>query len=467
MSTVMLERKGEATLPKKKSGLKSKNKRIISVIFILFLIASICTIFQNLNSASINVSANFSSITEGKNPDGSPFDINEILSDEVLERASQKLGGKIDAKSIKKHLVVSDNTSAVDVFNLKQKVVNGNTNYSFHPNVYTLTYSIVSESIKNEGFFASLGAVFKQLIMPRRGKILESIAESYSECYFERYIAGNVAMQTDWSETDTLDYYIKATETKATAQKISRFILSKYNKKPEFVSVDGIGYGDLYTEIEQIIDIDINNYTSFVIQNGLTSDKDSLLRRFAFMEKLNNEINTRHMSAYEITKDVIGFYDANTTKVVFIPALDDERTFYMNRTKVGIDYLIEKASSEKIAADDALHTAEKYRYLTGSFLNAEPAPQEVFDAADTMYNELKAKINEFINKADMVINEGSQSGEYEKIEIGRAYSNSDIVSMAVCGGKMFIMLLLVAFVGISLIEFIAKINVKKRTESEE
>ena len=70
---------------------------------------------------------------------------------------------------------------------------------------------------------------------------------------------------------------------------------------------------------------------------------------FDFMKNLNNETNKRHMSAYKVTKETIDFYDANTTRVVFIPALDEERDFYMNRTKVGIDYLVEKASfGEKI-----------------------------------------------------------------------------------------------------------------------
>ena len=77
------------------------------------------------------------------------------------------------------------------------------------------------------------------------------------------------------------------------------------------------------------------------------------------MEELYKESNTRHSAAYEITKEAIDFYDANTTRVVFIPALDEERAFYMNRTKVGIDYLVEKASYEKGSADDAFHKPDR------------------------------------------------------------------------------------------------------------
>ena len=468
MKTDMVEKLDKIAIPKEKSILKSKTSRkIVTVILVMFLISSICIILQSFNSASINISAHFSSVTEGKNPDGSPFDVNEVLCDEVLERASEKLAGKVDAKTLRKHLSISDNTSSVDLSGLKQKIVDGSTDYSYYPNVYTLTYSIISDDIKRDGILASTGAVFKQIVMPDKKKILNSVAESYSEYYSEKYIAGNVAMQVDWANTDSLDYYNKATETKATAEKISRFIQSKYDKNPKFVSDSGIGYGELYTEIEQIISIDVENYMSFVIQNGLTTDKDALLRQFAFMENLYNETNIRHMSAYEITKEAIDFYDANTTRVVFIPALDEERTFYMNRTKVGIDYLVEKASYEKVSADDALHNAERYKYLTESFSNKEPASQEVYDTADKMYTDIRDKINTFITNADDIINEGSQTGKHEKIDSGKPYGNFDLVSMTVSGGKLFIMLLIIAFLHISLMEGVEKLISKRELEDKE
>ena len=461
MKAVVLEKLGKVIEAGRMNNLKKETKRIIAGIIVIFLIASICAISRSINTSSINISAHFSSVTEGKNPDGSPFNINELLSDEVLESASQKMGGKIDAKTIKKHLSISDNTSTADIATLKQKIVDGNTEYSFYPNVYTLTYSIVSEDIKRDGFFASVGAVFKQIAMPGKGKILKNVAESYSELYFDKYIAGKVAMELDWSDTDSLDYYNKATETKAAAEKVSRFILSKYNNNPEFVSVEGIGYGDLYTEIEQILEVDVNNYMSFVIQNGVTNDKESLLRQFSFMENLHNEKNTRHMSAYKVTKDVVDFYDSNTTKVVFVPALDGERTFYMNRTKVGIDYLIEKASTEKVLADESKYDAERYRYLTKRFSNKNAVPEKVVDATDEMYTEIKGKINDFIDKAEVVISEGSQADEHELLEVGNAYSDTGLVSMAICGGKIFVMLLLIAFLVYSLIEYISRICGKK------
>lgn len=468
MKSAVLEKLQKITFAGGKSYLNIKTKkRITVVILILFLIASFCVIAQHFNSSTINISAHFSSLSEGKNPDGSPFNINEIISDEVLERASEKLNGKINAEKIKEHLSVSDGTSAVDVAKLKQKIVDGNTDYAVHPNSYTLTYSVVSDDIKRDGIFAGVVAVLKQIVMPSQKKILNTIAESYSEYYSEKYIAGNAALKVEWENTDGLDYYNKANETKASAEKVSRFIQSKYNKNPKFVSDNGIGYGELYTEIEQIISVDIENYMSFVIQNGLTDDKDSLLRQFAFMENLYKEENQRHMSAYETIKEAIDFYDANTTRVVFVPALDEERTFYMNRTKVGIDYLVEQAAYEKSAADDAVHNEEKYKFLTEKFSEAEPASKNVYSAADKMYSDVKDKINSFIADAENIINEGSQNEKHEKIHCSKPYREFTLISMILCGGKMFIMLLIIAFLLVSLIEVAGKLVFKRELEDKE
>ena len=77
MKTDIIEKVDELITPKVENLLKSKTK-IISIILVLFLISAISIILKSFNSASVNISAHFSSVTEGKNPDGSPFDINEV-----------------------------------------------------------------------------------------------------------------------------------------------------------------------------------------------------------------------------------------------------------------------------------------------------------------------------------------------------------------------------------------------------
>ena len=108
-------------IPQKANGKYCKNKKgnalktIGLYVLIFALVLSICclrAVFQMTNSKSVIITINSASVSTGQNPDGSAFDIYEILSDQVLEAASEKLGGRIRADELKLHLSVSDALTA-------------------------------------------------------------------------------------------------------------------------------------------------------------------------------------------------------------------------------------------------------------------------------------------------------------------------------------------------------------------
>jgi hypothetical protein len=81
------------------------------------------------------------------------------------------------------------------------------------------------------------------------------------------------------------------------------------------------------------------------------------------MQRLNEEEHLRKTQEFNVLTEAIEMYDSTTTKVVFIPALDEADEFYMNRTKVGLDYLSEHADEAKLQADTADYNAKRYSYL--------------------------------------------------------------------------------------------------------
>ena len=86
-------------------------KAVYIYVLIFALIFTFCclrAVFQMTNSRSVTITINSASVAKGQNPDGTAFDIYQILSDEVLSAASKKLGGKISAAELRQHLSVSD-----------------------------------------------------------------------------------------------------------------------------------------------------------------------------------------------------------------------------------------------------------------------------------------------------------------------------------------------------------------------
>ena len=351
-------------------------------LIIIAVVAAVYVIAINSNSAYTTVSASFSEIADGHNPDGSPFEIYEVLSDEVLKSACDKLDNKVDPETLKKHISVTGITTDGTFNTIRQKVLDGNDTYSYFPSRYTITYSIVSDSIAADGVFASIAAVFKQLAMPSKTKILQCVADSYKEYYENNYVLTSEVFDIDWSKTRSLDYFNKASEINNILNRISRYLGKRYDEDVKFVSKDGLSFGDLKDEAAGIMQNDIESYKSFVIQNGITSDRDKLLKQFRYVLNTNNDQAVRSRGEYAIMLDGISIYDPSITKVVFIPALDSENVFYMNRTKIGIDYLTEDASKANLAGDEAENNAHYYEYLISQFGNVTNSEDWIFNAAD-------------------------------------------------------------------------------------
>ena len=405
-------------------------------LIIIAVVAAVYVIAINSNSAYTTVSASFSEIADGHNPDGSPFEIYEVLSDEVLKSACDKLDNKVDPETLKKHISVTGITTDGTFNTIRQKVLDGNDTYSYFPSRYTITYSIVSDSIAADGVFASIAAVFKQLAMPSKTKILQCVADSYKEYYENNYVLTSEVFDIDWSKTKSLDYFNRASEINNILNRISRYLGKRYDEDVKFVSKDGLSFGDLKDEAAGIMQNDIESYKSFVIQNGITSDRDKLLKQFRYVLNTNNDQAVRSRGEYAIMLDGISIYDPSITKVVFIPALDSENVFYMNRTKIGIDYLTENASKANLAGDEAENNAHYYEYLISQFGNVTNSEDWILKAADKRCEEIISKVNDFCERAVAVNDEYISSVSYEGVEISSISYGQGLIPSAVAIAKI-------------------------------
>lgn len=405
-------------------------------LIIIAVVAAVYVIAINSNSAYTTISASFSEIADGHNPDSSPFEIYEVLSDEVLKSACDKLDNKVDPETLKKHISVTGITTDGTFNTIRQKVLDGNDTYSYFPSRYTITYSIVSDSIAADGVFASIAAVFKQLAMPSKTKILQCVADSYKEYYENNYVLTSEVFDIDWSKTKSLDYFNRASEINNILNRISRYLGKRYDEDVEFVSKDGVSFGDLKDEAAGIMQNDIESYKSFVIQNGITSDRDKLLKQFRYVLNTNNDQAVRSRGEYAIMLDGISIYDPSITKVVFIPALDSENVFYMNRTKIGIDYLTEDASKANLAGDEAENNAHYYEYLISQFGNVTNSEDWILKAADKRCEEIISKVNDFCERAVAVNDEYISSVSYEGVEISSISYGQGLIPSAVAIAKI-------------------------------
>ena len=163
------------------------------------------------------------------------------------------------------------------------------------------------------------------------------------------------------------------------------------------------------------------------------------------MEEIYKEEKERRTEDYLILDEAVDMYDSSTTKVVFIPALDQDNFFYMNRTKVGLDYLVESADAARLAADEAEHNAKHYQYLQTCFAETATPKQSQIDHADAVYLNIKNQIEKLNEDVKLLLAENNQTGN-EGIKASDAAMAVGIVGVGMSFAKRFVILSMAAYV---------------------
>lgn len=437
----------------KKNGKYSKQKKsstakaiqvYVLVFTLVFAICCLCAVFQMTNSRYVLITLNSAAVSKGQNPDGSAFDIYQILSDEVLETAAEKLGGKTSASELRQHLSVADALSAATNQQLKQSILDGENENTYFPTVYRVTYTTVPGKVDAKGIGNQLRAFFRGSARSV-DRILEAVAESYQEVYAESYLAYDSMFEIDWAGIDTMDYYNRVEAVRAEANRLYRFLQDKSAENPGTVSWTNLSFDDLENNLWKLISSDLDNYQAYIIQNNITTSRKELLRQFRYMEEIYKEEKERRTEEYLILDDAVDMYDSTTTKVVFIPALDQDDSFYMNRTKVGLDYLVESADAARLAADEAEHNAKYYQYLQSCFAESVTPKQSQIAHADASYQNIKEQLEEMVESVKLLLAESNQV-ENEGIKVSQPAMSTGIVGVAMSFAKRFVILSMMAYV---------------------
>lgn len=436
------------------SSRRGGNIRIkLIYIIVLALILVICAtqaLLQLTNSISATIRINSLYSADGKNPDGSPFSIMDLMCDDVMECAAQKLDGKLTAEEIRSHLTISDTMSGNSFTRLEESIYNSENENTYFPTEYLITYSTITQQTREEGFLAQCKCLLDSFSQPSHTEILNAVLRSYREYYGQMYLNHDALFEIDWEEVDSMDYYNRFEFLDDTVERLRRFL--QYRNDRTLSQFNG-SYTDLIAELTQGPAQDIESFQAYVTQNGITNNKDVLLRQFVYMQNLYEEEHTRKMQEYQVLREAIEMYDSTTTKVVFVPALDDEKAFYMNRTKVGLDYLSEKADEAKLKADSADYTAKHYLYLQSCFdiadENSDPAqekntpPQR--DHADKLYARLKDEIQRLTAQAQLLATDANQSVQ-DDLVVSAPFANVGLTGAAMSAAKSFALLLMAAYV---------------------
>lgn len=270
--------------------------------FIMFSVV-VCVVLsylyvQKIQSYSANIIIQFedASVSEGQNPDGTDFDINEITSPTLIIKTLEDLSLHESVDKIRSSLTIKSITPAY-VEELQAAKTKDGEEYTYHPNQFIITY--------NDKRGAPQGELYD---------ILDALVNNYIQYYNQTYINQAYIIENNYAiENENYDYIEIADllddNIHDVMDNLSRLSTSSQNyRSPE----SGYTFSDLHKKYNELAQFDMPLIYSEIYEGQITKNREVLLKKYQHNKNNYTMQSTTSNAQAENTLGIIHkFADAN------------------------------------------------------------------------------------------------------------------------------------------------------------
>lgn len=348
----------------------------LTILILVTCSTSLVMYRQKTRTAKMLVALNYEEATRGLYPNNTRFNISLIKSEDVLDRAIAKAGleGQITALDMADHITaLASNVNGM-------QLPSDTTSYKI-ATTYTITYE------KNDELGPRISAK----------DMLGLIVEAYKEVFYETYTYVEVGIAPDWSECEEQEYMEIGSFFEKECRMLRRFLNTNANENGTFRSArTGETFTSLRQKVDNFITIDLEKYDSYVLQSGLSKNRERYISKLEYENFLKNIDYQKFMAEYQNRLHTIDIYDSALTAVVLIPTLDTQNNFYMSRTKVAIDYQATAAESANANGNDTMAVIQKNEYAIRQMRSQTANTPSSIATAQSMIQDMKQKLETLI-----------------------------------------------------------------------
>ena len=303
-------------------------------------------------------------ISNGEAPDGTTFDINEIVSPNVMTDVIEELKLDMTVDELRSGIVIEPiiPNSEAEIRTSKEEL---GEKYEYFPNTFLVSYTgDVGETTNNVR------------------DILEAITNNYIEFYNEKYLQlasiNDIAYDEDMGDYDYIDMADMISEN---LDDIISSLSNYHESHASFRSnTTGYTFSDLVKEYNYINDFDISQIYSDIFRGQITKNKDKLIKTYTqkkeeFILERNNFLDLAYvaktrMDTFSVAnKDVPNAYNnptnGNNDDLAIIEGVHDKLS--RSNTTTTYDDLINNYVRHNIAANDAQLNANRCDEIISEF----------------------------------------------------------------------------------------------------
>ena len=361
------------------------------LIFTIVFLLAFCLWSYSVSPRSTSVVLTFTypNASEGLFPNGSYFNAYDIFTDDIIETGIRNAGLEEMVNTGK----IADEISILP-----------RSNASLLTTQFVVTY--------NAKYDDRLGAVSAE-------GLLHSIVYAYIDHFHNTYSNDQLVLNLNVMDEEKLEYIDCVKYYNSALNQLKKYLRSQQDNNKDFVSSDGTTFQELINILDRYRLTSLKEIEAIITERGVTHDRNAYIARlnYELWDKSNSYTLNRNMQ--ELYNNILQDYESELTSVVFVPALDSNREFYMSKTKVGIDNYSQKVTNYEETAEEIKRQMDQ----TSLNINTIKDPNNISAAAansqrvDSSLAVLKEQIDETMDKIRVV------EKEYSK------YKNHNYVTM--------------------------------------
>ena len=289
------------------------NAWIILVCFVTTMAYGVVNHYELKKSVHAIVALNYSEASQALNSNGTRYNMAEIISDEVVEKAIKNGALKnVTVKQLKNCLVV---------YPCVQGGVDDKSQYHI-----STEFGVEYHASKHTSHLDS-------------ENVIKLITSAYKEHYIEKY-TDNFKLDSEKPDFSQMEYMDIVSYLDKETQSILNYLYGMAAKNNSFVTENGSTFNSIAGKVHQFKETQINqNLRSLVLQNGVVRNRKEYVDRLLYQNENVDFDRQKNDASYRLCNEAIAMYSEEMTRVVLVPTWDQSGKYYMGRTKVGVDEL--------------------------------------------------------------------------------------------------------------------------------
>ena len=353
---------------------------ILFLCLVVLVLFSIYSALHKEDSVKATLILRYEQAYEGLNPNGSRFNINELMDEAVMTQAIDLAGltDKLTVEQLRKSISINASGS--------QEPTN-----QYIASEYTIWLS-------NKYLPSTITAK----------SMLSILMITYKNYFVKNYGRNDVVLKIDWSQTRAWEYLEFANIIDVKINNIIAYLESLQSESGTYnYQTEGESFRSLANSISSFRDVYLNKYTAYVTNNNIFRDAIKYRSKLQYKRFLTNQQAEKNRERYTIYQDALKMYDKAMITFAMI-AVYDTNGLKMARTSNGMDDL---AVSSLDFAQKLESNTKELKLVDSSIVRTKfpSAEVQMYLMANDMIEEMKQHLDALIVRITKAIKDYEDS----------------------------------------------------------